>query len=557
MYTSFFGLNEKPFSITPNPRYLYMSERHTEALAHLIYGIKDASGFVQLTGEVGTGKTTLIRSLLQRLPENADVALILNPQLSATEFLTSILTEFRVEVPAQADSKKALIDALNNFLLENHSRGRRSILIVDEAQNFAVDVLEQIRLLTNLETAKQKLFQITLIGQPELRTMLARTDLRQLAQRITGRYHLEPLDEADTERYVQHRMRVAGATREIFNKRACRELYRLSGGIPRIINVIADRALLGAYTIEAPEIGARMIRNAAAEIYDLDSDKDSRRRRWLMIAGLVTAMVIVLSASVYIARRYADARVAQAVSSAPTAAPSVAVTDTAVKAAPTADRPTVATATAAPMTPVSLENFLLEHPDETDAPTAFRNLFKLWNTPYDENSERACEYAATKGLFCLLEQGSLEQLQILNHAAILTLTDSKGGIHQVVLAAIQGTEATIEVGPDALSVPVADLTALWSGEYLLLWKPQIGTLKSFSRGMQDKDVVWLRNSLASIQGIPVEPVTSEYFDDVLEARIREYQASRNLTVDGLVGQQTQIVMNSDLASDEPRLKGSN
>jgi general secretion pathway protein A len=146
---------------------------------------------------------------------------------------------------------------------------------------------------------------------------------------------------------------------------------------------------------------------------------------------------------------------------------------------------------------------------------------------------------------------------MLNHAAILTLTDSKGGIHQVVLAAIQGTEATIDVGPDVLSVPVAELTALWSGEYLLLWKPQIGTLKSFSRGMQDKDVIWLRKSLASIQGIPVEPVTSEYFDDVLEARIREYQASRNLTVDGLVGQQTQIVMNSDLASDEPRLKGSN
>lgn len=193
MYKTFFGLNETPFSITPNPRYLYMSERHTEALAHLIYGIKDSGGFIQLTGEVGTGKTTLIRSLLQRLPENADVALILNPQLSATEFLASILAEFGIALPANPDSLKALTDSLNRFLLKNHSEGRRTILIVDEAQNFAVDVLEQIRLLTNLETAKQKLLQITLIGQPELRTMLARNDLRQLAQRITGRYHLQPL----------------------------------------------------------------------------------------------------------------------------------------------------------------------------------------------------------------------------------------------------------------------------------------------------------------------------------------------------------------------------
>ena len=210
MYISHFGLNEKPFSITPNPRYLYMSERHTEALAHLIYGIKDASGFIQLTGEVGTGKTTLIRSLLQRLPENADVALILNPQLSATEFLTSILSELGISVPERADSVKALTDALNAFLLSNHSKGRRTILIVDEAQNFAVDVLEQIRLLTNLETYHQKLLQITLIGQPELRAMLARTDLRQLAQRITGRYHLQPLSQADTQQYVAPRLRVAG-----------------------------------------------------------------------------------------------------------------------------------------------------------------------------------------------------------------------------------------------------------------------------------------------------------------------------------------------------------
>ena len=198
MYTSFFGLNEKPFSITPDPRYLYMSERHAEALAHLIYGVRESGGFIQLTGEVGTGKTTLVRSLLQQLPEFADVAVVLNSQLSRIEFLTSICEELHVELPEQRNSVKALTDALNGFLLHNHSLGRRTILIVDEAQNLRLEVLEQVRLLTNLETAKQKLLQIILIGQPELREQLARNDMRQLAQRITGRYHLEPLSSDET-----------------------------------------------------------------------------------------------------------------------------------------------------------------------------------------------------------------------------------------------------------------------------------------------------------------------------------------------------------------------
>ncbi len=305
MYISHFGLNEKPFSITPNPRYLYMSERHTEALAHLIYGIKDASGFIQLTGEVGTGKTTLIRSLLQRLPENADVALILNPQLSATEFLTSILSELGIPVPERADSVKALTDALNAFLLKNHSKGRRTILIVDEAQNFAVDVLEQIRLLTNLETYHQKLLQITLIGQPELRAMLARTDLRQLAQRITGRYHLQPLSQADTQQYVAHRMRVAGARREIFNAGACRELYRLSAGVPRIINVIADRALLGAFAEDKDVIGPAMIRKAAAEVFGNEAFDTGTRKAWLQVGALVLLGAALIGAATFVAGRYA------------------------------------------------------------------------------------------------------------------------------------------------------------------------------------------------------------------------------------------------------------
>ena len=237
MYTSFFGLNEKPFSITPDPRYLFMSERHGEALAHLVYGVTESGGFMQLTGEVGTGKTTLVRTLLlNRMPDNADVAVVLNPQLSAIEFLQTIAEELGVEEPADKNSIKALIDALNHYLLMAHAEGRRTILIVDEAQNLARDVLEQVRLLTNLETSKQKLLQIVLIGQPELRELLARNDLRQLAQRITGRYHLEPLTRDETAAYIEHRVRVAGAVNDLFDTGAKKEVFKLSGGVPRLIS---------------------------------------------------------------------------------------------------------------------------------------------------------------------------------------------------------------------------------------------------------------------------------------------------------------------------------
>jgi general secretion pathway protein A len=293
MYTSFFGLNEKPFSITPDPRYLFMSERHGEALAHLVYGVTESGGFMQLTGEVGTGKTTLVRTLLQsRLPDNADVAVVLNPQVSALEFLQTIAEELGVAEPADRNSIKALIDALNHHLLMAHADGRRTILVVDEAQNLSRDVLEQVRLLTNLETSKQKLLQIILIGQPELRELLARNDLRQLAQRITGRYHLEPLSREETARYVDHRMLVAGAVGELFDRRAKKEVFRLTQGVPRLINVICDRALLGAYGSESRRVSRRMVQRAAAEIAGR-----SWSRPWLRwFVPLATAAGIALLA---------------------------------------------------------------------------------------------------------------------------------------------------------------------------------------------------------------------------------------------------------------------
>src|SRR5471030_1474627 len=354
MYLSFFGLLEKPFAITPDPRYLYLSERHAEALAHLLYGINDAGGFVQLTGEVGTGKTTIIRSLLAQTPKNAEIALILNPRMTAPEFLLTICEELGIGVPdAATESRKDLVDILNHYLLRAHADGRRVVLVVDEAQNLAPEVLEQVRLLTNLETNTQKLLQIILIGQPELRELLARNELRQLAQRVTGRYHLHPLSNTETAAYVRHRLRVSGSTSDIFSATALAELYHLSGGVPRVINIVADRALLGAYTQDRHRVTSGLVRHAAAEVF-------GRRfaPRWLPWLGAAAA-ALVLAATVWgmwPLVPWSNHRSAAAASAA--AAPATAVKSDALKAAAPAAAVTKVARASAPPPGASLQALL-------------------------------------------------------------------------------------------------------------------------------------------------------------------------------------------------------
>ena len=251
MYTQYFGLKENPFALSPDPRYLYLSQRHQDALAHLMYGITSGGGFVQLTGEVGTGKTMMIRAMLQRLPETVDVALVLYPFLSVREFMIALCDDLHIQRPAET-TLKALIDTLNAFLLDNHAQGRRTVLIVDEAHRLNREVLEQVRLLTNLETTKEKLLQIILVGQPELNSLLAQQDMRQLAQRVTARYNLQALLPAESRAYVLHRCLVAGAQSRLFSNFALFWIHRLSQGVPRLINVLCDRSLL-AVAVSAAE----------------------------------------------------------------------------------------------------------------------------------------------------------------------------------------------------------------------------------------------------------------------------------------------------------------
>jgi general secretion pathway protein A len=555
MYTSFFGLAEKPFSITPDPRYLFLSERHAEALAHLLYGIEDAGGFVQLTGEVGTGKTTMVRSLLAQVPDHADVALILNPRVTPLEFLLAICDELHVKVAeAQRGSVKALVDALNAFLLDAHARGRRVVVIVDEAQQLPTDTLEQVRLLTNLETETRKLLQIILVGQPELRDVLARNDLRQLAQRITGRYHLDPLTPPEAAAYVRHRLKVAGGTAEIFTPAALAELHRLSHGVPRVINVLADRALLGAYTIEQHRVPPRLVREAAAEV--AGRKLTSAWPQWaLTAAGVVGALALATTAWLYFQSRAAGGAAVAGAEVAATGAPATAAVPSA--AAPSgAVVPSAAIATSAGPARTVLAPLLQSGAVATGTDQAFAKLFALWNTPFDAGGARPCEQATTHGLECLAQRGTLAQLRLLNRPAIVSLVAPDGSEHQVVVSQLRDTSARVELGGRAYDADLNELQRYWFGDFLLLWRPPLPG-RTLSPGMRGDEVRWLRQGLQQIRGEPPRTGASDVYDGELVRLVEDFQRMHRLTVDGIAGQQTQVMLDGQLgAPGTPTLRAS-
>ncbi|HSF77357.1 MAG TPA: AAA family ATPase [Steroidobacteraceae bacterium] len=529
MYERFFGLTEKPFAITPDPRYLFLSERHAEALAHLAYGIQEAGGFVQLTGEVGTGKTMVVRSLLQQLPANCDMALILNPRITPAEFLLAICDELHVSVPEKLNSSvKGLVDLLTRFLLDAHSRGRRVVVMVDEAQNLSPDVLEQVRLLTNLETATQKLLQIILVGQPELREVLGRSDLRQLAQRITGRYHLEALTRTESIAYVRHRLRVAGATTDVFTAGALREIHRLSGGIPRIINVVCDRSLLGAFTREEHRVSGELVRKAASEVYG--RPVLAPWVRWLALAG-GAAGATLLGIAIWQAVQRPESPAAAPVAAAP-------VEPLPAAEAPKADRPP---------TP-DLRSLLALSADQTTTDAAFAELLSLWGATYQPGAGRPCDQVADQGLQCVAQIGTFAQLKLINRPAILSLTDAAGSEHQVVLVSLDGERAHIALGDTRDEVSLAELADQWFGEFLVVWRPSIPLAKQLHIGMRGDDVRWLREGLSLLTGAPVETGDPDVFDADLERQVEDFQRSRRLVVDGIAGVQTQLVLESAIGT---------
>jgi general secretion pathway protein A len=530
MYTQFFGLKEKPFAITPDPRYLFMSERHAEALAHLMYGINEAGGFVQLTGEIGAGKTTLVRAMLEQMPKHAEVAVILNPRVTPHELLLSICQEIGVAVEEKAtESSKALVDSLNRHLLAAHAQGRRVVVIVDEAQNLSVDTLEQVRLLTNLETASTKLLQIILIGQPELREVLASSGLKQLAQRITGRYHLEPLSKIETQAYVKHRLRIAGATGEIFSDRALKEVYRVSRGVPRVINVVCDRALLGAYSEDRHRIDAVFVRRAASEVFG-----HPLAPGWMPWAGGATAAIAVGVLIVAGSRFFGDDSVATA---AVSSAPSAPIQQTSMLSPPAVPALTDA-------------KILLAQQSTSGTDQSFAALLALWGAKLDGGAERPCDQAAKQGLECVYQKGSWGQLRMLNRPAILTLTDDAGVNHRAVLVKLGDESADIDFGNGARAVTLGSLSRYWLGDYLVVWRPQalgqsLGQ-RALTFGMQGSEIRSLRKSLEALRGGDIAKRTEaeDFFDEELTRYVETFQREHRLTVDGIAGVQTQIVLDS-------------
>lgn len=544
MYLEHFGLREPPFSITPDPRFVFLSERHRDALAHLLFGIGQGGGggFVQLTGEVGTGKTTLSRLLLEQIPQLENsvptrVALVLNPRLSPVELLETICEELHLDIDARRGSIKALTDALNAFLLDAYGRGLRVVLIIDEAQNLSVEALEQVRLLTNLETDTQKLLQILLLGQPELRDILARPDMRQLAQRITARYHLTPLDAAETAAYLRHRYRVAGGIHLPFEPTAIRRIHAHSGGVPRLINVIAERALLGAYAHDETRIDARAVDRAAREALAPKREPGARRTWWKIaaaagIAGLGTAAGVL-------AWRAPSPATTSAADAADAARPAVAATTTTKR-------------TPEPRTVERLDADAFARriaAGDADAASAWRALATQWQLDRSDALLAAaarCDAVVAAGMYCVRASGTLDRLVAQGRPVVLLLRDGE----RQAWATLRGAGATrvrLWLGDGEVDIDRLALARFWNGEFAGLWRGPDELAMPLAEG--SVALGWARDRLVP-RYLPVDaPAT---LDDALRTAVQRFQRDHGLASDGVIGPETLMAL---AAQDEhgPRL----
>ncbi|MED5526781.1 MAG: AAA family ATPase [Pseudomonadota bacterium] len=526
MYNHYFGLTESPFSIAPDPRYLYLSEQHKEALAHLLYGIRNDNGFVLLTGEVGTGKTTVCRCLLEQLGEHTDLAFILNPKYSVLELLAAICDELAIPYTPGSTWLKTYIDALNRHLLESHAKGRHTVLIIDEAQNLSSEVLEQLRLLTNLETNQRKLLQIILLGQPELLTMLAKPELRQLSQRITARFHLGPLSAAETAAYVQHRLAVAGQEQPLFSASVLRRLYQLSKGVPRVINLLCDRALLGTYSQRKTRVSSAILNQAARELKG-QSQPAGRRRLWWLLTALGAAVLLAGYRLAWIPGASLDAVEAKAMALAPTP---------------------IAQGTGAEPKPATALAFDWQWPEglaiELSQAAAFTRLFNAWHLDYKAAEQPSvCQFARDNQLGCFSENGSWQHLTAHNRPAVIGI--NAGSQHYfALLLRVSGDLAELDRGGNQDLVPLDDVKAHWDSSYTLLWRMPPGYVEPLRPGQQSLAVAWLEHQLAEIQGRAERSLPDNHYDFPLFRDVKAFQFSQGLAADGVVGPQTSIRLTS-------------
>jgi general secretion pathway protein A len=561
MYTQHFGLKQAPFSIAPDPRYLYMSERHREALAHLLYGVRGDGGFVVLTGEVGAGKTTVCRCFLEQVPERCNVAYIFNPKLGVDELLRTICAEFHIAATHAgpgATTLKDHVDALNEHLLRTHAAGQSNVLIIDEAQNLAADVLEQLRLLTNLETNERKLLQIVLIGQPELRALLARPEMQQLAQRVIARYHLGALGEAETTQYVGHRLAVAGLVGAVpFDRGALRAVYRHSRGVPRRINLLCDRALLGAYSKGSTRVDARGVDEAAREVFDAPATPAAPRRAAFERAALVgvglAAGAALVAGLVLLGNRGepglatvgAAAGGTQAASTPKAQAPREEAT------AP-ADPPQALSE--APKAPAEAEPFDLASGFESllDAEKAsWRELARAWNIAFDNGDP--CLAARRQQVQCYRSNRStLALIRQLDRPGILTLRDAYNRAAYAMLAGLTDDSALLVIDGVPRPVPLLALADYWRGEFATFWRAPPDYSGAIVDRRAGSTAGWLALQLAAARG-DSRPVGGSFDDDTLKGWIHSFQLTQGLPSDGVAGPLTLMQLNRAVGVDEPRL----
>lgn len=540
MYHEFFGLKEPAFSIAVNPRYLFMSDQHREALAHLLYGIQNG-GFVMLTGEVGTGKTTIVRCLLEQLPDNTDIAIILNPTANAPELLSTICDELGVSYIDDELTVKNLTDALNVFLLNNHRKGRKTVLLIDEAQLLRVPVLEQIRLLTNLETTTEKLLQIMLVGQPELKKLLARPALRQLSQRITARFHLEALTPAETKAYIHHRLKIAGLPdhQRPFSDNIIREIHSFSGGIPRLINVLCERLLLGAYAQNQHVIDKRIFAAAAKEVAGTATQEEEKiaaaRTSW---HALLVGVLALVMAGVWfllpddpsnpaLPTAEAQAQIAPSItSSSAISASSAAVV---VEALPPASS-VVAMAT-------------------RDVVAAQLVLFDYLAITIDDRMN-PCLSSVTANYSCEKARlSSWDELKDVNRPGLMTLaTDDKKWVYLLVVGLSENYLLVIENGMEKI-VPWSDVAPVWTGDFVYVWSRPQGFDKSLQLGDKSDLVTWVAEQFARLDQQPA-PLTRQFFTEKLKKRVELFQRTQDILPDGVIGAQTLRRLNEVLGVDK-------
>ncbi len=572
MYAQYFGLKQAPFSIAPDPRYLYMSERHREALAHLLYGVGGGGGFVLLTGEIGAGKTTVCRAFLEQVPANCRVAYIFNPKLTVNDLLKTICHEFQIEVRPDGGGPATIkdhLDPLNEYLLASHAQGQHNLLIIDEAQNLSPHVLEQLRLLTNLETHERKLLQIVLIGQPELRSLLAQPELEQLAQRVIARFHLGALSEAETRQYVRHRMEVAGLTGPLpFSDAAVARVHALTRGVPRRINLLCDRVLLGAYASDRREVDLAIVDRAAQEVFDTPApalstapSAHTATRPWAALGLGALGGAAVLGAAVFAFWQWpgllqgllptrAEPATATALPAAPRAAEPGAVPPSAqpVRSASTTTTSTTATLPAA----AAADEPLLNQPPPrsdllTDETSAWRELGPLWGQPLA--GDNPCAVAQTQGLQCFrTARMSLHGLRQLDRPGILTLHLPDGPV-RALATALSADSLTLQAGTQRWRLGLDALATVWRGEYATLWRTPPGTTVRLGNVSTGPAVQWMDQRLAAIQAAGQLPADASDFS----TRLHAFQQSQGIDGGGKATPMTFMQVNRLSGVAEPRL----